>query len=67
MTSPDAPRRWHADCRDVWPDEPARWCPACARDAAMDFPRLATPAELTAMAREAWDLWREQETTDHAR
>lgn len=55
------PHRWHANCRDIWPDDPAQWCPVCACEAAMDFPRLATLAELTAMAREAYKLWRELE------
>lgn len=55
------PRRWHASCGDIWPNDPARWCPSCAREAAMDFPKLATPAELAAMAREAYELWLGQE------
>lgn len=59
-------RKWHLCCAEVWPSSPEMWCPACADAHALDMPRKATPAEMLAAAREAWEFYRGQQAAKEA-
>ena len=57
--------RWQIHCSEVWPRDPARWCPSCADAYALDFPRVATPEEQRRDIRNAveWHLERRKGAT----